>query len=184
MMPQILNPEIFEEKDLCLYDKKELLKNSKLIYKQDDVKIYWKTADKDRIIDEDYFFLILKTKLVTVVEFWFHEIYNLQIPKIKNTTTLKKHRGCGFATLIYNQMFQKFGCLMSDVTLNGLKKKPNGSYKLWLNLIKLNTNLIFDEKEQKFLPYSKYVAFESERKAYRRILIFQDKYSLYFKNNY
>jgi hypothetical protein len=182
-MPQILNPEIFEEKDLCLYDKKKLLKDAKLIYKKDDVKIYWKCADEHRIIDEDYFFLILKTKLITVVEFWFHEFGNIQIPKIKNTTTLKKHRGCGFATLIYTQMFEKFGGLMSDVTLNGLKKKPNGSYKLWLNLINKNNHSIYDEKEQKIISYSKYVAFESERKSYRRILIFQDKYSIYFKNN-
>lgn len=181
-MPQILHPEIFEEKDLCLYDKKELLKNSKLIYKKDDIKIYWKCADEHRIIDEDYFFLILKSKLVTVVEFWFHEINNIQIPKIKNTTTLKKYRGQGFATLIYNQLFEKFGCLMSDVTLNGRKKKPNGSYKLWLNLISINNNLIYDEKDRKFITYSKYVAFESERKSYRRILIFQDKFSNCFKN--
>ena len=72
-MPQILSPEIFEEKDLDLYDKKTLLKNSELIFKNEELKLFWKTADKDRIIDEDFFFIIKKNKLVAVVEFWFEE---------------------------------------------------------------------------------------------------------------
>lgn len=170
-MPQVLKPEIFEDKDLCLYDKKELLTNAIQLYKQDHLKIYWKPADESRIIEEEYCFLIVKNTLVTVVEFWFQEINNLKFPKIKNSTTLKKHRGLGYATLIYSILFEKFGGLISDVTLNGKTKKPNGSYGLWLNLLKIYKHFIFDDRENKYMKYSKHSAFKSVRNGYRRLVI-------------
>lgn len=180
-MPQILHPEIFEEKDLDLYDKQTLLKNSELIFQKDDLKLFWKTTEKDRIIDEDYFFVIKKNKLVAVVEFWFEEFPFANIPKIKNSTVLKEFRGQGLATLIYENLFKKFGALISDVTLNGNKKKPSGSYGLWLNLIENHNSVVYDERSEEFLKYTDYIAFKSSRRGYRRILIFQSKFSKHFK---
>ena len=180
-MPQILSPEIFEEKDLDLYDKKTLLKNSELIFKNEELKLFWKTADKDRIIDEDFFFIIKKNKLVAVVEFWFEDFSFAKIPKIKNSTVLKEFRGQGLATIIYENLFKKFGALISDVTLNGNKTKPSGSYGLWLNLIEKYNSVVFDERSEEFLKYTNYIAFKSTRRGYRRILIFQSKLSKHFK---
>lgn len=170
-MPQILKPEIFEEKDLCLYDKKELLEDAELIFKQDDIKVYWKTCKHFSLIDEDYIFIIYKRTLVSVTEFWFHELKRKQVPKIKNTTTLKKFRGKGFGFLIYTCLIKKFGCLLSDVTLNGNKDIPNGSYGLWLKLMKLYKHSIFDEKSKRFMKYTEYSAFKSTFNSYRRLYI-------------
>jgi len=180
-MPQILKPEIFEDKDLDLYCTKDLFKKAKLLYQKDNIKIYWKSADKNRIIDEDYGFLILKNKLIGVVEFWFQEFEKIKIPKIKNSTILKEHRGNGYATLIYETLYKKFGGLISDVTLNGNKRTPSGSYGLWLRLMKRHDHFIFDERDDKFIKYTKYCAFESIRKGYRRVVIIQSKNKKYFK---
>jgi len=180
-MPQILKPEIFKDKDLCLYNKEELLTDAVRLFKQNDLKVYWKQADENRIIEEEYCFLIVKNKLVSVVEFWFHETNNLKFPKIKNSTTLKKFRGLGYATLIYSIMFEKFGGLISDVTLNGNTKKPNGSYGLWLKLLKKHKHFILDERENKYIKYSKHSAFKSIRNSYRRLVITTDDNFIKFK---
>lgn len=170
-MPQILKPEIFDYKDLDLYDLKDLKKKSKKLYSDKHITVRWKRGNKKSIADEEHIFLIYKKQIVSVVEFWFMKIDGVEVPKIKNSTTLKEYRGRGFGTLLYNCLINHFGCLVSDLTLNGNKTKPNGSYGLWLKLIKQYKHFILDEREEEILKYTKYIAFESPKRAYRRLII-------------
>lgn len=170
-MPTILIPKIFEDKDLSLYDEKEFKLNSTRIFQNGSLEIRLKEHEKESIWEEDNLFMLFKNKMIANMEFWVMNVNNHQIPKIKNVVVLRKFRGNGFGTIMYNTLFDLYGCLASDTTLNGNKKSPNGSYGLWLNLIKTNESYIFDEIDNKFLEYSHYKAFESVRKGNRRVII-------------
>jgi len=173
-MPHLLTPKLFEDKDLSIYDEKDIRKNSKSVFKDSSLEIKLKLAAEESIWDEHNIFMTFKNKMIAIMEFWTMEINGVEIPKVKNATVIKEFRGKGFGTILYKQLFSIYGILASDLTLNGNRKIPNGSYGLWLDLMKENSHYIFDEIDNKFITYSNYKAFSSVRKNDRRIIIIKN----------
>ena len=65
-MPHLLTPKLFEDKDLSIYDEKEIRKNSKTILKDSSVEIKLKLAPKDSIWDEHHIFITFKNKMIAI----------------------------------------------------------------------------------------------------------------------
>lgn len=73
-MPHLLTPKLFEDKDLSIYDEKDIRKNSKSVFKDSSLEIKLKLAAEESIWDEHNIFMTSKNKMIAIMEFWTMEI--------------------------------------------------------------------------------------------------------------
>ena len=171
-MPFVLESKFFVDKDLSLFDSKDVLKNSKKIsdFKEFGIFVHYEPISS---IYENYISAFLKRSLIGVCEFWFERIEKFKIPRIKNIVIKKEYRSKGIATEFYSILFKKFKALISDCTLNGDSENP-GSLGLWKKLIKKHRHCIYNIRTQKIETYSYWKAFRS-RDSNRRSLMIMEK---------
>lgn len=168
-MPFVLESRFFVDKDLSLFNSRDVRKNSEKISQFGEYGIFIHYEHLSSIY-ENYISAFLKYTLVGVCEFWFQRIGNFKVPRIKNTVISKLHRCKGIGTEFYKILFIKFKALISDCTLNG-DSENSGSLGLWKKLISKHKHCIFNLKTGSIEPYSYWRAFRSRHSNRRCLMI-------------
>lgn len=163
-MPSVYKINCFYERDLDFFDLNFIQKN----------KIFYKTIDALNIFlsetDEECHIILEKNNiLISIIEYNLYEVEDEKVPGIYMAVTIKEERRKGYGFLLYETLLEKYGKMMSDVTLNGNCK--SGSKGLWFKLISKYPCKIYDKFENKVSEYSNYKAFQSKVKSHRKILI-------------
>lgn len=163
-MPSVYKIKCFYDRNLDFFDLNYIQRN-KIFYKATSVgDIYISETD------EEYHILLEKDEnIISIIEYNIYDIESEKIPGIYMAVTIKEERRKGYGFLLYETLLEKYGKLMSDVTLNG--NSNSGSKGLWMKLISKYPCEIYDKFEKEFLEYSHYKAFQSKLKSHRKLLI-------------
>ncbi len=167
-MPTICSSKIFENHNIIYLYSENIIKGCEFISKYLNFKVFY-----NKILDESYLFVKDDNKIVGILSYFFYQINNENVPAIDIVIIDEEYRRKGICKFLYKLLLNKHGKLISGICLNKNHRKIDGSYGLWIKLIKEHKPFLFNIYSNKVESFSLYKAFSSKHSIKRRILIWK-----------
>lgn len=165
-MPIICSSKLFENHNIIYLYSSDVIKNCKKIGTYLTFDFYSNNYEK-----ENYLFLKDNNKIIALLVYFFYEVDSEKIPAIDIVVVDEEYRRKGITTFFYNHLLNIYGKLISGICLNKSDRKIDGSFGLWVKLIKKHSPKLFNIYTNSLEKFSFYRAFKSKHSIKRRIFI-------------